>query len=155
MMQSAEDRHAENTPKDLAGARYRRILVQGQVRARGLQHVAKMPFAEYDNMVNALPSDRADQPLCTSVLPRRAWRGRSISNAHRAKAPDEYPAIGPVAITDKERWNLLPATGLGKLTSNPRGSWMRGGAEPQKPAPVMAQDQQAVHKPERDRLHHE
>jgi len=92
--------------------------------------VAKMPFAEYDNMVNALPSDRADQPFRTPVLPRRAWRGRSISYAHRAKPLDEYLAIGPVAITDKQRWSLLPATGLGHLTANPLGSWVRGGAEP-------------------------
>ena len=49
---------------DLGGTRYQRILVQGQVRARlivvchvGLQHVAKVPFAKYNNMVNALPSD--------------------------------------------------------------------------------------------------
>jgi len=33
-----------------------------------LQHVAKVPLADYDNMVNTLPSDRADQPFRTSVF---------------------------------------------------------------------------------------
>ena len=54
----------------------------------GLQHVAKVPLADYDNMVNTLPSDRADQPFRTSVLPRQARRGRSISYAHRPGTPD-------------------------------------------------------------------
>src|SRR2546430_2994836 len=41
--------------------------------------------------------------FCTSVLPRRARRGRSISYAHRAKAPDEHGAIDAVPVAKNVR----------------------------------------------------
>jgi hypothetical protein len=36
------------------------------------QHVAKMSFAYYDDMIDAFPADRTDQPFSISVLPWRA-----------------------------------------------------------------------------------
>src|SRR5437660_7930423 len=36
--------------------------------------MAEMPFAEHNNMVKTLPSDRTDEPLRISVLPWRPWR---------------------------------------------------------------------------------
>jgi hypothetical protein len=44
--------------------------------------MAKMPLAEHNNVVEALPSDRTDEPLSKSVLPWGTWRRRSIANAH-------------------------------------------------------------------------
>jgi DNA polymerase-4 len=56
------------------------ILIQGQVRARliivihiRLEHMTKMPLAEHNNVVKAFPSDRTDQSLSMSVLPRGTW----------------------------------------------------------------------------------
>ena len=43
-----------------------RLIVIFHVRQ---QHVAKMSFAYYDDMIDAFPADRTDQPLSTSVLP--------------------------------------------------------------------------------------
>jgi hypothetical protein len=28
-----------------------------------------MPLAKHDDMIKAIPPDRSDQPLCTSILP--------------------------------------------------------------------------------------
>jgi hypothetical protein len=47
-----------------------------------LQHMTKMPLAEHNNVVKALPSDRADQSFSISVLPGGARRRRSIANAY-------------------------------------------------------------------------
>ena len=42
-----------------------------------------MPLVKYNNMIQAIPPDRADQLLRMSVSPWRSRRGRLIANAHR------------------------------------------------------------------------
>ena len=44
-----------------------------------------MPFAEHNDMVKTIPSDRTDQPLCISVLPWRPRRNRPIPYTHCSK----------------------------------------------------------------------
>ena len=39
-------------------------------------------LAQGDDMIDALATDRSDQPLCEAVLPRRAWRNRLVTDAH-------------------------------------------------------------------------
>ena len=58
-------------------ARKRCVLIQGQVRSTFIvillvrtQQIAQMPFAKNDDVVEALTSDGADQPLRASILPR-------------------------------------------------------------------------------------
>ena len=70
VVQSAQDWLGQNATDRLDGARHWRILVQRQVRASLIvvfcvrsKDMAKMQFAEYDNVVEAVPSDRADQPF--------------------------------------------------------------------------------------------
>ncbi len=60
-----------------------------------------MPLAKHDDMIKTFPSDRADQPFATSILPRRSWRGRSVTNPYGAKTPCEYLAIDAVAIANE------------------------------------------------------
>jgi len=40
-----------------------------------------MSFADYDDMIDAFPADRTDQPFGISVLPWGARRRRPIANA--------------------------------------------------------------------------
>ena len=63
--------------------------------------MAQMPLAKHDDMIKTFPSDRADQPLRMPILPSRSWRGRSVTNPHRAKTPFEYLAIDAVAISNE------------------------------------------------------
>jgi len=51
----------------------------------GLEQMTKMLLAEHDDMVKAVPPDRTDEPLRVSVLPWRARRDRSVSNAVGSK----------------------------------------------------------------------
>jgi len=74
-MQSTKDRAADYATNRFDRARDRRILVQGKVRARLIvvieirsQQMTEVPFAKDNDVINALPSDRPDQPLRMSVI---------------------------------------------------------------------------------------
>ena len=41
-----------------------------------------MGFAQDDDMVDTLASDRSDQPFGGAVLPRRAWGDWLVADAH-------------------------------------------------------------------------
>ena len=86
-----------------------RVFAQRQVRAGavvivcvGSEYVAQMRFAKDDHMVQAFSSDRSDQALDVSVLPRRAWRCRAVPDAHGFDPPLEHLPVGAIAIADKE-----------------------------------------------------
>ena len=106
MVQSAQDRAADDIPGPLNAARDRGILVQRQMSARGIiiilrqRNVAQMAFAEDYDMINAFPPDRTDQPFCVAALPRKAERRRAVSNADRPNPVDKDPAISSIAVPD-------------------------------------------------------
>jgi hypothetical protein len=90
------------------------------------EQMAKVPVAEHNDMVKAIPPDRTDEPLRTSVLPWRPRRNRPIPYAHCSKTPDQCIAIDAISIANDISWRLLPAVCLGELTGNPLGTRMRG-----------------------------
>jgi hypothetical protein len=110
-----------------------------------------MPFAEHNNMVQTIPSDRTDQPLRISVLPWRPWRDRPIPYTHCSKPLDDDIAIDAIPITNDISWRLLPAVGFGQLTGNPMGARACSHTQPQKLAAGMLQDQKSIQQPKRDR----
>jgi hypothetical protein len=101
-----------------------------------------MPFAEDDNVIEALPPDRADESLRISILPGRPSRDRSVTYAHGSKTPDEHVAIRAIPITNEVSWYFVPATGFGQLTFKPFGTRMGGDSEPQKLPSRVPQDQE-------------
>src|SRR6478672_7316218 len=113
--------------------------------------MAEMSFAEHNNMVKTIPSDRADEPLRVSVLPGRPWRDRPIPYTHCSKPLDDNLAIDAIAIANDISRRLLPAVGFGQLTGNPMGARACGHTQPQKLAAGMLQDQKSIQQPKRDR----
>ena len=109
-----------------------------------------MPLTEHNNVVKALPSDRADKSFSTSVLPWGTWRRRSIANTDRSKSSDEYLAIDAVPVTDQIAGSLFPATCFGELICDPFCSRMRCDAKPQNLPAAMPHDQEAVEQTKRD-----
>src|ERR1700730_17599952 len=73
-----------------------------------LQHMTKMPLAGHNNVVKALPSDRADKSFSKSFFSWGTWRRRSIANTDRSS--DEDLAIGSVPVADQIAGSLFPAT---------------------------------------------
>jgi hypothetical protein len=71
--------------------------------------MAQMPLADHDNMVKALPSDRAAPFRNTRSAP--AIAALSIPNAYRPKAADEYVTVDGVAVTDDVSRFYFPTIG--------------------------------------------
>ena len=122
MVQFSEDRRGNNASDGLNGARHGRVLVQREVGPRIIvirhvrkEHVAQMPLAKHDDMIETLPSDRTDQAFAVSILPRRTSGGRLVANAHRAETSFENVAIGAIAVADEISWRLFPTTGFSEL----------------------------------------
>ena len=64
------------------------------------EQMANMPLSQHQDMVEALASDRSDQPFNVTVLPRRAWRDRPISDAHGSQPAGDRDTKGGVAVAD-------------------------------------------------------
>jgi len=94
-------------------------------------------------MVDAFPTDRADEPFDIGVLPGRARRCRSISDAERPKAPGDDLPISAISITNEVPRSLLPSARLRELSRNPFRGRVCGCGRPQDPVPVMLQDKKA------------
>src|SRR5262245_1613897 len=65
-------------------------------------------FPEHDQMVDALPPDRANQPFRKAILPRRAGRDGLVANAHCAQAVGDNRAVNGAAVADQVAWRLAP-----------------------------------------------
>ncbi|WMT74537.1 hypothetical protein [Bradyrhizobium sp. Ash2021] len=108
----------------------------------------KMLLAKYDDMVKAVPSDRADQPFTISVLPRRLRRSWTIPDAHRPKSPDDNIAISAISVTNDISRRVLPSECLSELTSDPIGIGLRGRSNPYDFTAIMVQNQKSVEQSE-------
>jgi hypothetical protein len=112
-------------------------------------------LAEYNDVVNAFPADRTDQPFSISILPRGARRRRSIANAYRSESADKDLTISPVPVTDEIAGSLFPTACLRDLICDPFCGWMRCDAKPQNMSPAVPHDQQSIQQAKRDCRHDE
>ena len=76
MMKSAEKRPRGDVTEPLNGPTVRRILVQRQMRSVfvvitdvGTKNSTQVGVAEDDDVIEAFPADRANQPLRMPILP--------------------------------------------------------------------------------------
>ncbi len=77
MVKAAEDRSCSNLAKPLNRTTERRVLAEGEVGPDVIiiggirrEDPAQMGLAEDDDVIEAFPTDRADQPLRMSILRR-------------------------------------------------------------------------------------
>src|SRR6059058_4369813 len=94
------------------------------------QQTAQMSLAKHNHMIKAIPPDRSDQPLRTSVLPWGPWCDRSISYAHRSNPARKDTAIDAIPVANDISRRLLPPVCLGQLPGNPFGARMSGYTQP-------------------------
>src|SRR5208337_3773577 len=114
-----------------------------------------MPFAKHNDMIQAIPPDRADQASRISVFPWRSRCSRPVTNAHRTKATNENVAVNSVAVTDDVSRRCSPTIGLCKLACDPFGRWVRGNSQPQNLSATVLQYQQSTEQSEGDGRNHE
>jgi hypothetical protein len=101
-----------------------------------------MTFPEHDQMVDAFPSDRADQSLGVAVLPGRSWRSWLVANAHGAQPTYDCGTIDPVLTADHVAWGLIPREGFGDLLRDPFRRWVSGDINPDKLPPIQPDNHQ-------------
>jgi hypothetical protein len=125
--------------------------MQRKMRARSImvgavfgQQMAKMALPQHEDMVEALASDRSDQPFNMTVLPRRARRYRPIANAHGSQPACDGCTIRRVTVSNEIARRFLPWKGFGDLPGDPLGGWIRRRVGPNKPSSLQAQDHQPV-----------
>src|SRR5882672_8897570 len=94
------------------------------------QDLTQMGLSEHDQVVNALPPDRADQPFRKAVLPWRAGRDRLVANAHGAQAAGDNRTVNGVTVADQVAWCLVPGKRLGDLLRDPFRRRMRRHIDP-------------------------
>src|SRR5204863_5724641 len=70
-------------------------------------------------MVDALASDRSDQPFGEAVLPRRAWSDGLVADAHGAQSVRDGSAIEAIPIADQVARRLSPRECFGDLACDP------------------------------------
>src|SRR6266545_550418 len=93
------------------------IIVGGAFRKNSPQVLC----VEHDQMISAFMSDRPDQALNISVLPRRAERGRSVPDAHRSHASFERDAKCSVIVANEIPRCAVPRKRFGELVHQPLG----------------------------------
>src|SRR5437667_9454611 len=70
-------------------------------------------------MVDALASDRSDQPFGEAVLPSRAWGDGLVADAHGAQSVRDGSAIDAIPIADHVARRLSPRECFGDLACDP------------------------------------
>ena len=78
-----------------------------------------MCFIEYDAMVDALATDRADQALGVCILPRRSGRSGFVPDPHGAQSFIHHNAENAVTVADEVTRRLVPWKSLCDLPGNP------------------------------------
>jgi hypothetical protein len=74
----------------------------------GPKHLTQVGLAQDHDVVQALPTDRADQPLRMSILPRGSWCNRVIPDAHRHQTLGNGMTIGSTRVAYKMGRRLIP-----------------------------------------------
>ncbi len=103
-----------------------------------------MRFAEDDDMVEALATDRADQSLDMAILPGRAQCDGSVPDAHGSEPPSDDGTIGTVVVANEVSRRFIPWERLGDLQCDPFGGRVRSDIGPDEPSSTEMQDRDSV-----------
>src|SRR5256885_3402706 len=95
-------------------------------------------------MVDALASDRSDQPFGEAVLPRRAWGDGLVADAHGAQLARDGSAIDAIPITDHVARRLSPRECLRDLACDPVRGQMGCDVDPDKVSARQPDDDEGI-----------
>src|SRR6266705_4599704 len=113
------------------------------------QDAPQVPFAENDQVVQALPAYRLDDPLGVGVLPGRLWGGEDLPDTDRPDDPPECLAVGPIPIPQEvARLGAVSGKGLPDLLRGPGCGRMSGDVEMENASPVVGENHEIEEKPE-------
>ena len=158
VMQSADlrDGNHATTPR-LSLPRDGRVALQREMGPDAVvvgdvchQNPPQVPLAEHDQVVEALPTNRADGALREMVLPGRLPAGDDLANPHPLHPPSEPVTIDRVPVTDEESWDWPIAWEcLDELLGRPFRGRAGSDIEVEDAPAIVGEDQEAHQKPER------
>ena len=135
MVQTADFGNLQDPARlgELNGSDVGGILAEREVRASLVivrevpgQDATQMSFAQDEDMIQALASDRADEPLREGILPRAVRRGEDFTDAHALHALPEHVAVDRVTIAEEEGRGGVIREGVHDLLGGPVGGGVLG-----------------------------
>src|SRR5262245_16853577 len=118
------------------------------------ENPAQVRFTKYNQMVDALPPDRADQSFRKTVLPRRAGRDRLGADAQCRQPARDNRTVGCVTVAD-QAWSLIPRKSFGDLLRYPIRRRMRRHIDPNQLSPRQPSNDEGVEQVKANGRHHE
>ena len=103
------------------------------------QDAPQVPFAEHENMIQALAADRADEPLREGVLPRIVGCREDFCDAHALHSVLELLAVDAVAIAEEIGRRGVVREGLHDLLGRPLRGGVLGHVEVDDAAAIVGQ----------------
>ncbi len=120
----------------LHGAMIRRIHLQGLMNSPamvkfdvGTKNAAQMPLVKDNDVVQALSTERSDNPFAVGILARTPWCGNHLLDIETAHTPTEPRAVNAVAVTNEIPRCSIKRKGLDHLLRGPLGRRMRSDVE--------------------------
>src|SRR5438094_8804255 len=95
-------------------------------------------------MVDALASDRSDQPFSEAVLPKRAWGDGLVADAPGAQSVHDGSAIDAIPIADHVARRLSPRECFGDLACDPVRGRMGCDVDPDKVSAGQPNDDKGI-----------
>jgi len=140
------------------GAGIRRVLFQCQMGSGSmviLQEVAdnasEMRLAEDDNMVEAFPAQRPDDPFHVRRLPGTSWGNDNFLDVKCLHLILKREAIDSIPISQEVARVFSIIKGLNQLPGGPGGGRMFGHVKVQDSAPIMCKNNKDEQDPEGSR----
>ena len=85
-----------------------------------------MAFAQNDDMIEALPPDRADEPFHERILPRAVGSREHFADPHALHSLPKGVAVDVVAIAEEVGWRGVVREGGHELLGGPGRGGMLG-----------------------------
>lgn len=103
-----------------------RVALQALMRTAAVVVSEELPkgatqviLTEDNQVVQALPAHRTNEPLDVRVLPRAAGRGRAVFHSYRRDALLKHPAVDGVVVPQQATRRLVEGKGFIELLSGP------------------------------------
>ncbi len=106
------------------------------------KRILEVSFIQYDDLIQALPSNRADDSLRVRVLPGTPGSNQHFINSHTVHPLLKVVPVHLVPIAKKILGCRVVWKGLHDLLGGPLGRWVLGHIEMEDSAPMMGKDHQ-------------
>ena len=109
------------------------------VREVTCQDAVQVPFAEDEDMIQTLPPDRADEPLCEGILPRAVRRREDFIDSHALHSVAKLLAVDLVTIVKQKGWCGVVWEGVHDLLGGPVGGGVLSHVEVNDVPPIVSE----------------